>query len=364
MLELDEWDELLTNNFTTNPFASESNAEPNVWDSVVVESNNNTPLVIVTGHSSDQHPLRRRSSNAATSSAHFSTGTVTITPPVTLTDATEGETRPRLTRLLSGLSDADGPTPATGSPSDATTAGDQSASESASDTIIHRVNPVDSFAGVALRYGVSIAALRRANQLWPSDPIHLRTELIIPRGDTFRARSKTPSGREAPIVSESDVELPSQSSSSDVLASTFGAARSAILSALPARMSLDSLSSRTSASEDHELEVIRKGRPPDTISNEAHDTHSIGNHELAILTTPYLHRSTLPPLPHLPCTPVDDHFYSGPNNAAPTSDSHSSSAIPRDRPHRPQPSVFVPVRTSQLEPEPAMELPARRPSRG
>lgn len=40
--------------------------------------------------------------------------------------------------------------------------------------------PKDSLAGVALRYGVSLPDLRRANQLWPSDPIHLRRVLYIP----------------------------------------------------------------------------------------------------------------------------------------------------------------------------------------
>lgn len=38
----------------------------------------------------------------------------------------------------------------------------------------------DSLAGVALKYGVSLPDLRRWNQLWPSDPIHLRKVLYIP----------------------------------------------------------------------------------------------------------------------------------------------------------------------------------------
>lgn len=40
--------------------------------------------------------------------------------------------------------------------------------------------PKDSLAGVALKYGIPLADLRRANQLWPSDPIHLRKVLYIP----------------------------------------------------------------------------------------------------------------------------------------------------------------------------------------
>ncbi|KAI0326384.1 hypothetical protein GY45DRAFT_1374000 [Cubamyces sp. BRFM 1775] len=46
--------------------------------------------------------------------------------------------------------------------------------------IVHEVQPTDSLAGVALKYGISLADLRRANQLWPSDPIHLRDTLYIP----------------------------------------------------------------------------------------------------------------------------------------------------------------------------------------
>ncbi|KAG5646255.1 hypothetical protein DXG03_004082 [Asterophora parasitica] len=43
-----------------------------------------------------------------------------------------------------------------------------------------QITPGDSLAGVSLKYGISMAELRRANQLWASDSIHLRTELYIP----------------------------------------------------------------------------------------------------------------------------------------------------------------------------------------
>ncbi|KAI8972390.1 hypothetical protein BD414DRAFT_217461 [Trametes punicea] len=46
--------------------------------------------------------------------------------------------------------------------------------------IVHEVRPTDSLAGVALKYGISLAELRRANQLWASDPIYLRETLYIP----------------------------------------------------------------------------------------------------------------------------------------------------------------------------------------
>ncbi|KAJ2990708.1 hypothetical protein NUW54_g8392 [Trametes sanguinea] len=46
--------------------------------------------------------------------------------------------------------------------------------------VVHQVQPTDSLPGVSLKYGISLTELRRANQLWPSDPIHLRETLYIP----------------------------------------------------------------------------------------------------------------------------------------------------------------------------------------
>ncbi|KAF7983822.1 hypothetical protein HWV62_19077 [Athelia sp. TMB] len=46
--------------------------------------------------------------------------------------------------------------------------------------LVHEVSAGDSLAGVALRYGIRIAELRKANQLWTSDSIHLRKVLYIP----------------------------------------------------------------------------------------------------------------------------------------------------------------------------------------
>lgn len=43
-----------------------------------------------------------------------------------------------------------------------------------------KIKPKDSLPGVALRYGITTTDLRRTNQLWPSDPIHLRKVLYIP----------------------------------------------------------------------------------------------------------------------------------------------------------------------------------------
>ncbi|KAG8694051.1 hypothetical protein FRC08_008733, partial [Ceratobasidium sp. 394] len=46
--------------------------------------------------------------------------------------------------------------------------------------LVHKIQPKDSLAGVALRYGVSLADIRRVNKLWAADSIHLRSVLYIP----------------------------------------------------------------------------------------------------------------------------------------------------------------------------------------
>ncbi|KLO09116.1 hypothetical protein SCHPADRAFT_1000490 [Schizopora paradoxa] len=46
--------------------------------------------------------------------------------------------------------------------------------------IVHQVLRTDSLAGISLKYGISLADLRRVNRLWASDPIHLRSVLYIP----------------------------------------------------------------------------------------------------------------------------------------------------------------------------------------
>ncbi|KAH7339781.1 hypothetical protein B0J17DRAFT_767476 [Rhizoctonia solani] len=46
--------------------------------------------------------------------------------------------------------------------------------------LVHKIQPKDSLAGVALKYGISIADIRKANKLWTADSIHLRSVLYIP----------------------------------------------------------------------------------------------------------------------------------------------------------------------------------------
>ncbi|PPQ84579.1 hypothetical protein CVT25_015782 [Psilocybe cyanescens] len=60
------------------------------------------------------------------------------------------------------------------------------------DVIVHRVSSRDSLAGVSLKYGISLPNLRRANQLWISDSIHLRDVLFIPIDQASRSREYIP----------------------------------------------------------------------------------------------------------------------------------------------------------------------------
>ena len=203
--------------------------------------------------------------------------------------------------------------------------------------LVHQVQSKDSLAGVALRYGISIADLRRANQLWSSDTIHLREVLYIPLNQTTQSTSKhllidltTPTGDAAangvaletnstdpnipssqlsnirripasklsffpPPAQRKPVAIPSSSSSSDyftpripssqrpngVLSSPFGS----ILTAVAGRVSLDSASSGE-RSEELELELRDVRRKPRS-SNPTTNGHSRGgSHSNSTSTSP------------------------------------------------------------------------------
>ncbi|GAA5880546.1 hypothetical protein JCM3774_002003 [Rhodotorula dairenensis] len=48
------------------------------------------------------------------------------------------------------------------------------------EVIVHKVLKTDSFASISLKYGITPQALRASNRMWPSDPLFLRSELMIP----------------------------------------------------------------------------------------------------------------------------------------------------------------------------------------
>ncbi|QRV79587.1 LysM domain protein [Ceratobasidium sp. AG-Ba] len=99
--------------------------------------------------------------------------------------ASTAETRPGLRRMLSskdskgalwGLSD--GWVEENGDEGTDTTEGVRT--PGSREMLVHKIQSKDSLAGVALRYGVSLAEIRKANKLWASDSIHLRSVLYIP----------------------------------------------------------------------------------------------------------------------------------------------------------------------------------------
>jgi len=112
------------------------------------------------------------------------------------------DTRPRLKRLLSDSSrgrrgeeavgDIDDELPVTSPPPEQKV------------VIVHEVSADDSLAGVALKYGISLADLRRANQMWTSDSIHLRSVLFIPLEQAHRSKHLTLSLLEASSSSSAD----------------------------------------------------------------------------------------------------------------------------------------------------------------
>ncbi|GAA5825687.1 hypothetical protein JCM5353_005233 [Sporobolomyces roseus] len=48
------------------------------------------------------------------------------------------------------------------------------------EVVVHKVLKTDTMASVSLQYGITQQALRKANRLWATDPIHLRPNLLIP----------------------------------------------------------------------------------------------------------------------------------------------------------------------------------------
>ncbi|KAJ6507248.1 peptidoglycan-binding LysM domain protein [Mycena vitilis] len=111
-----------------------------------------------------------------------------------------GVTRPQLTRILNIPALVDAP-PVPGA--------DMIVAEPAPDekvVLVHEITSKDSLAGVSLKYGISMAELRKANHLWSSDSIHLRKILYIPLDKTTRKELVPPL-----LVSTEDTEESSPS---------------------------------------------------------------------------------------------------------------------------------------------------------
>ncbi|KZT10904.1 carbohydrate-binding module family 50 protein [Laetiporus sulphureus 93-53] len=129
------------------------------------------------------------------------------------------DTRPHLKKLL----DDEENTSATSEWRDDCTAGEETRSSARREekvVLIHEVMPNDSLAGVALNYGISLPDLRRANQLWPSDTIHLRKVLYIPlekarRSSRFRVATLDIDAQSSVIDNDGESAEPRDSSTSN-----------------------------------------------------------------------------------------------------------------------------------------------------
>lgn len=142
-----------------------------------------------------------------------------------------------------------------------------------------------------------------------------------------------------------------------------------IISVLPARISMESLSSKASASEDHELDEFQRGRARARGVLEVDETPLVeeGHElELSVLGTPHA-RYEQPGVAlssQSPYSSTDKHLV---DHHVPSADHlrlgsiSSSPGGSLEQVCRARPFAVLPLRTSQLEPEPAMELPVRRP---
>ena len=302
--------------------------------------------------------------------------------------------------------------------------------------LVYQVTSKDSLAGVALKYGITLASLRRANQLWTSDSIHRRSVLYIPIDQATRAReyiqeptliSLTPDAEDtdnvfeesyssmppvnhnhnaepsntavpvtrvpasqltyfppssnkntdakqtspsvgsgtriSPTSSKYDPSLPSNSLTSILTALPIAAStRDEIIT----RLSFDSVSSsytdrsRASSNEDlgHELNEVRKPKRFD-VGKLRPSFHQDDIDEVS-MPTPKGHSQNAPiPLYHQSLRQNRSISDLPISSSLPHSRSLSSTSPPRfyiSQPHETH------VRTSQLEPEPAMQIPIIRRS--
>ncbi|KIK39995.1 carbohydrate-binding module family 50 protein [Suillus luteus UH-Slu-Lm8-n1] len=343
MLELDGRDELLTNSFAT--FDGLHNNDTTNGHIHVGDADGRSEVL-------SSHPLRRSSVSCTVKDI----GEIQATLSEDVPDYPGKDVGKLQTTLSEDVSDC--PT-AIEAPTDTTDDLDTPNHHDIED-ILHIVSPGDSLVAIALRYGVSLSALRHANQLWPSDPIHLRTQIIIPRRRTRHAKRKVVSHAISSSTQETEIAS-SPFASTSSLSSTLLAARETVFSAFPTRISIDSLSSRTSAADEElELENFLKPRLQSRTSEMDYSTTPAAlSVELDTLS-----RSRRSYLPAHDITSLLDHAPPPIScqqlrnlTSDPTIRPFSSDRLQISKHSSPAP-VFVPVRISQLEPEPAMELPA------
>ncbi|VDB85245.1 unnamed protein product [Peniophora sp. CBMAI 1063] len=112
------------------------------------------------GEEDEDHPLRRRSSSRSVRST--------------------ASTKPRLRAALAATRES--------REEGREARGREARREGQRAVLVHQVTPTDSLPGVSLKYGIALSDLRRANQLWAHDSIHLRATLLVPLDQARNAR--------------------------------------------------------------------------------------------------------------------------------------------------------------------------------
>ncbi|KAJ7594464.1 peptidoglycan-binding LysM domain protein [Mycena floridula] len=242
--------------------------------------------------------------------------------------------------------------------------------------LVHEITSKDSLAGVALRYGIGVGELRKANQLWASDSIHLRKVLYIPIDKSKRAVTE-PHSSEAnlstvhripasrlsffppptnPTRFSDEIQRPDPipypikpKSGHNRYATTPSQSLNSILTALPiaastrdtiiARLSFDSASSSYSDHERHEEE------------DEASERHELDD----VNATRHRRFSDSQKTPKPRPTSVASSKFSLP--PSPTHSKANTVSLNRLEGYDRDNSLIGPPRTVQLEPSPAMRLP-------
>jgi len=147
------------------------------------------------------------------------------------------------------------------------------------EVLVHELQASDSLPGLAIRYGVPIANIRKVNKLWSSDSVHLRKTLFIPIANPTRGfdgskasqyatirRVPTkdfaffPPGRTNPEKFSNNLPLDESASERGIISNSPSGGFSQILKSFPrtetllSRLSFDSRNS--SLSDEHELQEL------------------------------------------------------------------------------------------------------------
>lgn len=259
--------------------------------------------------------------------------------------------------------------------------------------VVHKVSPKDSLPGVSLRYGIPLAELRQINQLWASDPIHLRDVLYIPVDKVTRTLSSPDPLQHSDSCANALEDGPSISRLDLPPSATIQRIPSSQLSFFPPSPPAHRRRQRRRSLTDSQIPRSQ----PATLSrshtrNHSHHSTSLSSLLTALPTAASTRNSIVPRLSFDSISSsFDDRSRSQSDNEEnheleevvsrdyPTEakvprndvyDPRPSASIPRHRAHRilplSPPSSYIPsspplsvIRTVQMEPSPTMQIPKR-----